>query len=238
MRRVGCRTVEGSGASPGAVSDVIRDPACDSSGPAWSRGWPLAIIRRFGPRQGGDQGQPDRALRGPRPRPEARHPAHGRAPRHSRETSRARRGRPTAADRLRAPVVPARQARASLSSSSRRRTGTRAATDARGLAAGDHPVWSPDGKWIAFRTHADQDGRGPTAADADPSRRERPADHQDARDNVLSSSFSPDGTWITFAAPGVGHTYDVWASRIDGTNMHPITRTKTWDSAPDWVVAR
>jgi hypothetical protein len=53
-------------------------------------------------------------------------------------------------------------------------------------------------------------------------------------DDVLSAAFSPDGEWISFGAPGVGHTYDVWAMRVDGSDMHPITRTTAWDSAPDW----
>ena len=97
------------------------------------------------------------------------------------------------------------------------------------------PAWSPDGKWIAFRTHADQEpGEGAT---------ELSLIHPDGiglrhletpEDDVLSSGFSPDGEWITFGAPGVGDTYDVWAMRVDGSDMHPITRTKTWDSAPDW----
>jgi TolB protein len=103
------------------------------------------------------------------------------------------------------------------------------------LAGGDHPVWSPDGKWIAFRTHADQEpGAGPT---------ELSLIHPDGRglrhlktpeDDVLSAGFSPDGEWLAFAAPGVGGTYDVWAMRVDGSDMHPITRTASWDSAPDW----
>ena len=53
-------------------------------------------------------------------------------------------------------------------------------------------------------------------------------------DDVLSSGFSPDGEWITFGAPGVGGTYDIWAMRVNGSDRHPITRTKSWDSAPDW----
>ncbi|MEN3282975.1 MAG: hypothetical protein V7607_4115 [Solirubrobacteraceae bacterium] len=96
-------------------------------------------------------------------------------------------------------------------------------------------MWSPDGRWIAFRTHADQEpGEGPT---------ELSLIHPDGsglrhlktpEGDVLSAGFSPDGQWITFGAPGVGDTYDVWAMRVDGSDMHPITRTTTWDSAPDW----
>ncbi|MEN3283454.1 MAG: TolB protein [Solirubrobacteraceae bacterium] len=113
--------------------------------------------------------------------------------------------------------------------------GTPRRLTAENIAGGDHAVWSPDGKWIAFRTHADQDpGEGPT---------ELSLIHPDGsglrhlktpEDDVLSAGFSPDGEWITFGAPGVGHTYDVWAMRLDGSDIHPITRTSTWDSAPDW----
>jgi TolB protein len=103
------------------------------------------------------------------------------------------------------------------------------------LAAGDHPVWSPDGKWIAFRTHADlEDGKGSTQLTLVRPDGKGRRTIKTPGDNVLSTGFSPDGTWITFGAPGVGDTWDVWASRIDGTNVRPITRTKTWDSAPDW----
>jgi TolB protein len=113
--------------------------------------------------------------------------------------------------------------------------GTARRLTAEDIAGGDHAAWSPDGRWIAFRTHADQEpGEGPT---------ELSLIHPDGsglrhlktpEDDVLSASFSPDGDWITFGAPGVGHTYDVWAMRVDGSDTHPITRTTTWDSAPDW----
>jgi TolB protein len=113
--------------------------------------------------------------------------------------------------------------------------GTAQRLTAEDIAGGDHAVWSPDGKWIAFRTHADQEpGEGAT---------ELSLIHPDGsglrhlktpEDDVLSSGFSPDGEWITFGAPGVGGTYDIWAMRVNGSDMHPITRTKTWDSAPDW----
>ena len=103
------------------------------------------------------------------------------------------------------------------------------------MAAGDHPSWSADGKWIAFRTGADKDpGEGPSTLSLI---------HPDgtgyralkaAGDSVGSTGFSPDGAWITYGAPGAGGEYDVWVMHPDGSDKHPVTRTKAWDSAPDW----
>jgi TolB protein len=103
------------------------------------------------------------------------------------------------------------------------------------VAAGDHPVWSPDGKWIAFRTHADQEpGEGASELSLIRPDGSGVRHLKTPEDNVLSAGFSPDGQWITFGAPGVGDISDVWAMHVDGSDMHPITRTTTWDSAPDW----
>jgi Tol biopolymer transport system component len=54
---------------------------------------------------------------------------------------------------------------------------------------------------------------------------------------VLSMSFSPDSKWIVFAMEGVDHLPDLFVMRRDGTDVTPITRTSTWESAPDWAPA-
>ena len=51
---------------------------------------------------------------------------------------------------------------------------------------------------------------------------------------VLSASYSPDGEWIVYASNGVGGNADLFIMRADGTDNRPLTRTKLWDSAPDW----
>jgi Tol biopolymer transport system component len=33
---------------------------------------------------------------------------------------------------------------------------------------------------------------------------------------------------------GVGHLPDLYAMRRDGSDVTPLTRTKTWESTPDW----
>jgi TolB protein len=51
---------------------------------------------------------------------------------------------------------------------------------------------------------------------------------------VLSTSYSPDGKWIVYGTDGVDANADVFVMRADGTDCRPVTRTKLWDSAPDW----
>jgi TolB protein len=102
------------------------------------------------------------------------------------------------------------------------------------LVAGDNPDWSPNGKWILFRSDVPRvrqsqiylihpDGTGLTRLTL-----------FKRGTTVTSSSFSPDGKWIVFGATGVGGNADVYVMRADGTAKRPLTRTKLWDSAPDW----
>jgi Tol biopolymer transport system component len=52
----------------------------------------------------------------------------------------------------------------------------------------------------------------------------------------MSSSYSPDGTWITVARRAAGGNAAVYVMRADGTHITRITHATTWDSAPDWGV--
>jgi TolB protein len=109
-----------------------------------------------------------------------------------------------------------------------------------GMRAGDHPDWSPDGKRILFRSHADSiDAVGSQIYTVRPDgtglKRLSHFKHGRA---VLSSSYSPDGKWITVALDGVGGNPDVYVMRTNGTGLRPVTRTSLWDSAPDWGPAR
>jgi TolB protein len=106
------------------------------------------------------------------------------------------------------------------------------------LVAGDGPDWSPNGRWILFRSDWPRVKQSQIFVV-----------HPDATaltrltlvkrgTTVTSSSFSPDGKWITYGANGLGGQPDVWVMHADGGHMRPVTRTRSWDSAPDWGPAR
>jgi Tol biopolymer transport system component len=103
------------------------------------------------------------------------------------------------------------------------------------LHAGDNPDWSPDGRWILFRSNEDLDAVQSQIYLIHPNGTGmKQLTHFKKGSIVTSSSFSPDGKWIVFGTDGVGGNADLFVMRPDGSGMHPITRTKLWDSAPDW----
>ena len=120
------------------------------------------------------------------------------------------------------------------------------------LNGGDHPVSSPDGMLILFRTIeplTNSDLALPTETSLDELHGHlytvhpdgtglHQLTHYDSSTIVLSYSFSPNGRWITYAKSGVGGGPDIFLMRLDGTGLQPVTRTSLWDSVPDWGPAR
>lgn len=103
------------------------------------------------------------------------------------------------------------------------------------LDAGDSPDWSPDGKWIVFRSNVELENKQSQIYLIHPDGSGlKQLTHFKSGAIVTSSSFSPDNKSIVFATTGVDGNADLFVMRLDGSRMHPITRTRLWDSAPDW----
>jgi TolB protein len=102
------------------------------------------------------------------------------------------------------------------------------------FGGGDGPVFSPTGT-ILFRSYQNNDSRQSDYWTVRPDGSHlKQLTHFKEGTLVLSASYSPDGEWIAYATDGVDGNADVFAMRADGTGSRPITRTKAWDSAPDW----
>jgi TolB protein len=113
----------------------------------------------------------------------------------------------------------------------------------RRLRAGDTPDRAPDGSRILFHSNNRPKKDGVSGnlytirPDGSGLRQLTFAD--DGVTQHLGSSYSPDGTMITFARrPATGgsdlNTADVFTMWVDGTHVTHVTRTKKYDSFPDW----
>jgi TolB protein len=111
------------------------------------------------------------------------------------------------------------------------------------VRAGDTPDWSPDGARILFHSNNKprKDGLSANLYTIHP-------DGTGLRQltfatggviQYLGSSYSPDGTMITYGRkPATGgrdlNAADVFTMWVDGSHKTPVTRTRKYDSYPDW----
>jgi TolB protein len=103
------------------------------------------------------------------------------------------------------------------------------------LNAGDHPDWSPNGRLILARSNDDDSFLDSQLYVAHPDGTGlRQVTHLSADTQLLSASFSPDGTRITYAQTGQGGLPDIFTMNLFGHHVRQVTATPEWDSAPDW----
>lgn len=103
------------------------------------------------------------------------------------------------------------------------------------LHAGDHPDWSPDGRWLLFSSPHTSDFLKSQLYVVHPDGRAlRQITHVGADTMLLSGSFSPDGRRVVYARTGFDGKPDVVTERLNGAHEHQVTRTPLWESAPDW----
>ena len=120
-------------------------------------------------------------------------------------------------------------------------TGTRQLTPWTLDAGGERAGWSPDGRWILFRTYPGNNDAVPGGnlyiVHPDGSGLKQITDFG-PKEYSLGGSFSPDGNWIVFSKSGVGGQPDLFVMRPDGTGLRQLTHTPLWESQANWGPAR
>jgi len=100
------------------------------------------------------------------------------------------------------------------------------------------PDWSPDGRWIMFRSQANSDSVGNVwLVHPDGTGLHRVTHDFAGSGKWVSGSFSPNGRRIVAGkSPGVGSAgnADVYTMRLDGSHLRDITTSVAAENSPDW----
>jgi TolB protein len=103
------------------------------------------------------------------------------------------------------------------------------------LRAGASPDWSPDGRWILFRSNVDRGGLDSQLYLIHPDGRGlRAVTDVSADTKLYSASFSPDGRQIVYGRSAPDDLPDLYTVRTDGSGTAPVAVTPGWESSPDW----
>jgi TolB protein len=99
------------------------------------------------------------------------------------------------------------------------------------------PDWSPNGRWIVFRTQQESDTKGNIALVHPDGTGLHRITNGHGKFRWLSCSFSPNGKRIVAGrVPGSGQAgnADVYVMNLKGNKRRNLTKSGAWESAPDW----
>ena len=99
-----------------------------------------------------------------------------------------------------------------------------------GSLGAPQPVWSPDGRFVAYTT--DRDGAPDIYLWSAEEGTDRRLTRLSARANGLA--WSPDGAWIAFSGDRFG-TMDIWKVSVPGGEVHRLTDDPLYEGYPSWA---
>ncbi len=99
-----------------------------------------------------------------------------------------------------------------------------------GSLGAPQPVWSPDGRFVAYTT--DRDGAPDIYLWSAEDGSDRRLTRLSARANGLA--WSPDGKWIAFAGDRFGNM-DIWKVSVPGGEAHRLTHDALYEGYPSWA---